>query len=251
MTTESRGTGGVTRPVYNIRKDVVFIFCRRTNTVVGYTSMCACSARGRLQPRARSASSCVACGETHCIWYRICARPVRQAQQRADSRGGGVGRSLICSGVDGVRALAEPSVQGVSTTGSLTLCKKRVDVSAFLSASTACRMLAHTPYVVWRPSRAITPPAYIALHLASVGSMKDPKHVVTIAVGSNLEDRYVNIEKALRQMEGKHEGITITGTSFLYESEPMYVLDQQKFLNCVVTVRSSFTPVNGRSFMSP
>ena len=83
----------------------------------------------------------------------------------------------------------------------------------------------------------------------SVGLMKDPKHVVTIAIGSNLGDRYANIEKALYQMERKHEDIAITGTSFLYESEPKYVLDQQKFLNCVVTVRSTFTCVQGRSFM--
>lgn len=73
------------------------------------------------------------------------------------------------------------------------------------------------------------------------------KHIVTIAIGSNIGDRYSFIENALRELGGRQELITITGTSFLYESEPMYVEDQSKFLNCAIKVRicsASLLPSN-------
>ena len=70
-------------------------------------------------------------------------------------------------------------------------------------------------------------------------------HRAAIALGSNLGDRFANVEYALRLLEdvslGGDQGhsqdiVTIVNTSFLYETEPMYVLDQPKFVNCACLV---------------
>lgn len=61
-------------------------------------------------------------------------------------------------------------------------------------------------------------------------------HAVAIALGSNMGDRYACIESALRELERRQDVITVSRTSFLYESDPMYVEDQDKFLNCAIMV---------------
>jgi len=50
-----------------------------------------------------------------------------------------------------------------------------------------------------------------------------------IALGSNMGDRVAEIEKACRLMDER--GIAVKRTSSLYETEPMYVTDQDRFLN--------------------
>lgn len=50
-----------------------------------------------------------------------------------------------------------------------------------------------------------------------------------IALGSNLGDRVAEIEKACNEMDRR--GIRVKRTSSLWETEPMYVLDQDHFLN--------------------
>lgn len=55
------------------------------------------------------------------------------------------------------------------------------------------------------------------------------KHTAYIALGSNLGDRIAMIEKACNEMTNR--GIIIKRTSGLWETEPMYVLEQDKFLN--------------------
>lgn len=57
---------------------------------------------------------------------------------------------------------------------------------------------------------------------------------VYIAIGSNMGDRIDWLEKALRAMPSK--GIKVLRASSLWETEPMYVTDQGKFLNGVVEV---------------
>ena len=89
-------------------------------------------------------------------------------------------------------------------------------------------------------------------------------HTVAIALGSNLGDRFRNIELALRLLEipqqllssdGKEESdeqgvargeddspleltatVSVVNTSFLYETAPMYVTDQPSYINgaCLV-----------------
>jgi hypothetical protein len=55
-----------------------------------------------------------------------------------------------------------------------------------------------------------------------------------IALGSNLGDRIGVIEKACNEMSAR--GIRVTRTSSLWETEPMYVLDQSDFINGVCEV---------------
>jgi 2-amino-4-hydroxy-6-hydroxymethyldihydropteridine diphosphokinase/dihydropteroate synthase len=56
-----------------------------------------------------------------------------------------------------------------------------------------------------------------------------------IALGSNLGDRIGWIEKACDQMTAR--GIKVKRTSSLWETEPMYVLDQNNFVNGVCEVQ--------------
>lgn len=62
---------------------------------------------------------------------------------------------------------------------------------------------------------------------------------VFIALGSNLGDRLKTIEQALEILESS--GVDIQDVSGLYESEPMYVQEQPKFLNAVCKVISLST----------
>ena len=50
-----------------------------------------------------------------------------------------------------------------------------------------------------------------------------------VALGSNLGDRIGWVEKACNEMERR--GIRVLRTSSLWETEPMYVLDQDRFVN--------------------
>ncbi|TGO33940.1 hypothetical protein BHYA_0220g00150 [Botrytis hyacinthi] len=59
-----------------------------------------------------------------------------------------------------------------------------------------------------------------------------------IALGSNLGDRVGWIEMACNKMSER--GIKVKRTSGLWETEPMYVLDQENFLNGACEVSSTF-----------
>ena len=67
------------------------------------------------------------------------------------------------------------------------------------------------------------------------------KYVAYIAVGSNLGDRFQNIRKALQLLE-LDGNVRLTQTSFLYETEPMYVTDQPNFLNGAVEIHTNLDP---------
>lgn len=59
-----------------------------------------------------------------------------------------------------------------------------------------------------------------------------------IALGSNLGDRVAMIEQACKEMDLR--GIKVRRTSSLWETEPMYVLDQDRFVNGACEVRLLF-----------
>ncbi len=64
---------------------------------------------------------------------------------------------------------------------------------------------------------------------------------VYLGFGSNLGDRKKNIEGALQALDegGK---ISVGKISSIYETEPAYVKDQPKFMNCVAEVTTSLSP---------
>ncbi len=68
-----------------------------------------------------------------------------------------------------------------------------------------------------------------------------PKRTAYIALGSNMGDRIGWIEKACDEMDAR--GVKVKHTSCLWETEPMYVLDQDRFVNgaCEVCLSVSFT----------
>lgn len=67
-------------------------------------------------------------------------------------------------------------------------------------------------------------------------------HTAAIALGSNLGDRFANVEVALRMLESMSFSATgtsrvqVVDTSFMYETAPMYVEDQPRFINCACMV---------------
>ncbi|THC97235.1 hypothetical protein EYZ11_003288 [Aspergillus tanneri] len=66
-------------------------------------------------------------------------------------------------------------------------------------------------------------------------------HRVFIALGSNMGDRVEMIEKACLELD--RAGITVKRTSSLFETAPMYVLDQDTFMNGVCEVETTLEPL--------
>ncbi|KAJ7031640.1 Dihydropteroate synthase-like protein [Mycena alexandri] len=73
---------------------------------------------------------------------------------------------------------------------------------------------------------------------------------VALALGSNLGDRFFNIELALRLLEAppvvlgiSEDTVHVVDTSFMYESTPMYVTDQPSFINCACVIETNLMPL--------
>ena len=60
-----------------------------------------------------------------------------------------------------------------------------------------------------------------------------------IAIGSNVGDRVEAFKEAISQLRLLGN---VTATSFLYETPPMYVTDQEKFLNAACHLQTSLQP---------
>lgn len=97
----------------------------------------------------------------------------------------------------------------------------------------------------------VTPWSQAAPHsdsaASSISKMEShTKRRAYIALGSNLGNRIEMIESACNEMSKR--GIRVKRTSSLWETEPMYVLDQNKFVNgaCEVGLAHSlvFGPLN-------
>lgn len=65
---------------------------------------------------------------------------------------------------------------------------------------------------------------------------------VFIALGSNIGDRVGNIRRAVNSLED--EGVKVVRTGRMYESEPMYVEDQARFINTVIEVSPCLSQLN-------
>ncbi|MCX5776260.1 MAG: 2-amino-4-hydroxy-6-hydroxymethyldihydropteridine diphosphokinase [Candidatus Firestonebacteria bacterium] len=63
-----------------------------------------------------------------------------------------------------------------------------------------------------------------------------------LSLGGNLGNRLLNLKKAITLL-GKNAGIKIVKTSPLYETEPVGKVRQGLFLNGVVKIKTSLTPV--------
>jgi 2-amino-4-hydroxy-6-hydroxymethyldihydropteridine diphosphokinase len=65
---------------------------------------------------------------------------------------------------------------------------------------------------------------------------------VFIALGSNIGDRVGNVRRAVDSLED--EGVEVVRTGRMYESEPMYVEDQARFINTVIEVSFCLLKLN-------
>lgn len=68
------------------------------------------------------------------------------------------------------------------------------------------------------------------------------KKGIFIAIGSNMGDRLTNINQSLVTIEN-HKDIMIMEESHIYETKPYGVLDQPDFLNMVIRIETSCTPL--------
>ena len=65
-------------------------------------------------------------------------------------------------------------------------------------------------------------------------------NLVYISLGSNLGDRFGNLRAATERLG---EAGFVTAKSGFYETEPVELRDQPWFLNCVIALETSLTPV--------
>ncbi len=69
------------------------------------------------------------------------------------------------------------------------------------------------------------------------------KNIAYVGIGSNLENKKINCLNAIDQMKaGTH--ISVVSQSSFYETEPVGVDNQDWFINCVVLLKTSFSPVD-------
>ncbi|KAI0643785.1 Dihydropteroate synthase [Trametes meyenii] len=87
----------------------------------------------------------------------------------------------------------------------------------------------------------------------STGRTTNPSlpHRAAISIGANIGDRFANIECALRLLEAPGADlenwtgelrVVVVDTSFMYETTPMYVVEQPKFINCTCMVETDLEP---------
>ena len=64
--------------------------------------------------------------------------------------------------------------------------------------------------------------------------------LIYLSLGSNLGDRAANLERAIEALS--EVGVRVLRRSSIYETEPVDILAQPWFLNCVVEVETSLVP---------
>ena len=68
--------------------------------------------------------------------------------------------------------------------------------------------------------------------------------IAYLGLGSNLGDRLRNLTDALTLLDRPQEGVSVTRTSSIYETEPWGLVQQPKFLNCVAEVTTALSPLD-------
>tara|TARA_Y100001970_G_scaffold73111_1_gene92720 strand:- start:281 stop:778 length:498 start_codon:yes stop_codon:yes gene_type:complete len=67
-------------------------------------------------------------------------------------------------------------------------------------------------------------------------------HKVFLSLGSNLGDKLENLNNAITKIS-LNEHIKISSCSNIYQSKPMYNLNQDDFLNMVIEIETNFRPL--------
>lgn len=71
--------------------------------------------------------------------------------------------------------------------------------------------------------------------------VQNGRHRAYLALGSNIGNRVEIIESAVREMSNR--GLTVLRTSALYETKPMYLENQESFINGACEVETSLSPM--------
>ncbi|MGF9964698.1 2-amino-4-hydroxy-6-hydroxymethyldihydropteridine diphosphokinase [Bacillus rhizoplanae] len=66
-------------------------------------------------------------------------------------------------------------------------------------------------------------------------------NVVYIALGSNMDDRYMYLSQAIELLH-KHPTIEVEDVSSVYETDPVGYTEQEQFLNLVIKVATNLLP---------
>jgi dihydroneopterin aldolase/2-amino-4-hydroxy-6-hydroxymethyldihydropteridine diphosphokinase len=123
----------------------------------------------------------------------------------------------------------------------------KFDLLETLSNDIAKKILSFSPMIerVMVRVEKISPP--ISEKIGSVGAeiqvKKEEELKVFMSLGSNLGDREKNLRGAVDRID-RHRSIDVIKVSSIYETEPMYVKDQDSFFNIVIGagVGEGFSP---------
>ena len=63
-----------------------------------------------------------------------------------------------------------------------------------------------------------------------------------LSLGSNLDNRKLNIENCIKLLKDSRN-INVVSVSSMYETSPMYNLNQESFINCVIEIETSLNPL--------
>jgi len=64
-----------------------------------------------------------------------------------------------------------------------------------------------------------------------------------LSLGSNLDSRQHNIKNCIQHLNNS-KSINVIRVSSLYETSPMYNLDQNDFINCVIEIKTYLKPLD-------
>ncbi|KAJ2919771.1 hypothetical protein MD484_g734, partial [Candolleomyces efflorescens] len=126
-----------------------------------------------------------------------------------------------------------------------------------LSNAASAEVVIHRDASDYQEQEPNTPSQIDALSSATSTAIVGRTHTAVLALGTNLGDRFHNIEYAVRLLEIPGEilrevhpeedsslmTLKVIDTSFLYETEPMYVTDQPKFINGACVVETNLSPL--------
>ena len=125
--------------------------------------------------------------------------------------------------------------KGGAFTSRNVFLSRNSNVATRVSTMASIRHNSSTPERVkatpWTPHslKGSTPTHNSPSLLAKASKNATTKRTAYIALGSNLGDRIEWIERACNEMSAR--GIKVKRTSSLWETEPMYVVDQANFIN--------------------
>ncbi|KAA1125077.1 trifunctional dihydropteroate synthetase [Puccinia graminis f. sp. tritici] len=91
-------------------------------------------------------------------------------------------------------------------------------------------------------SRWIIHPGLGRIPTRNYSSGKDSSNIVYLGLGSNIGDRLKNISNALQSLSNHDPSTRVLDSSFVYQSQPMYVTDQPEFLNATCKISTPLSP---------